>query len=128
MLLYQEIRKDGRWKNKQNIIIKDVCYELKDKFIYLGSLITEDNEIAEEIKERLAKGSRCYFSLLPILKFRRVSREYKVKIYKMVIKPCVSYGAELWTLTKNECGKAVWERKVLHRIYGTKYVNNEWKP
>jgi hypothetical protein len=25
----------------------------------------EDNEIAVEINERLAKGSRCYFSLAP---------------------------------------------------------------
>jgi hypothetical protein len=36
--------------------------------IYLASLNTEDNEMAEEIKERLAKGNRCYFSLSPILK------------------------------------------------------------
>jgi hypothetical protein len=88
----------------------------------------EDNEIAVEIKERLAKGNRCYFSLAPILKSRSVSRMHKVKIYKTVIKPCVIYGAELWTLTKkDEDALATWERKILHRIYGPKYINNEWK-
>jgi hypothetical protein len=37
------------------VIIKDVNYERVYKFTYLGSLITEDNERAAEIKERLAK-------------------------------------------------------------------------
>jgi hypothetical protein len=53
---------------------------------------------------------------------------HKVKIYKTVIKPCVIYGAELWTLTKkDEDVLATWERKMLRTIYGPKYINNEWK-
>jgi hypothetical protein len=59
--------------------------------------------------------------LAPILKSRSVSRMHKMKIYKTVIKPCVIYGAELWTLTKkDEDALAIWERKVLRRIYGPK--------
>jgi hypothetical protein len=60
--------------NKQNIIIKDLSYERVYKFIYLCFLITKDNETAVEIKERLAKGNRCYFSLAPILKWSRVAQ------------------------------------------------------
>jgi hypothetical protein len=30
------------------------------------------------------------------------SRIYKVKIYKTVLKSCVIYGAELWTLAKKD--------------------------
>jgi hypothetical protein len=49
-------------------------------------------------------------------------------IYKTVVKPCVLYLAELWTLTKKvEDALATWERKTLRRIYGPKYINNEWK-
>jgi hypothetical protein len=34
----------------------------------------------------------------------------------------------IWTLTKkDEDILAIWERKILHRIYGPKYINNEWK-
>jgi hypothetical protein len=50
-------RSKARWKIKQNIIIKDFSYERVDKLIYLGSWITEDNEIAEEIEEILTKGN-----------------------------------------------------------------------
>jgi hypothetical protein len=46
----------------------------------------------------------------------------------MVIKPCVLYGVELCTFTKKDKNiLALWERKVLCRIYGPKYINNEWK-
>jgi len=39
----------------------------------------------------------------------------------------VSYGAEAWTLTKNEKDVLIFERKILRRIYGPKYENGEWK-
>jgi hypothetical protein len=49
-------------------------------------------------------------------------------LVEVVIKPCVIYSAELWTLTKKvKNSPAIWERKVLHRIHGPKYLNNEWK-
>jgi len=45
-----------------------------------------------------------------------------------LIKPVVSYGAEAWTLTKNEeQALLIFERKIFKRIYGPKYENGEWK-
>jgi hypothetical protein len=58
-------RHKEKCRNKQNIIIINyVSYERVDKFIYLGSLITGNNEISAEIKERLAKGNRCIKNVL----------------------------------------------------------------
>jgi hypothetical protein len=48
-------------EENQNIIIKYVSYGRVNKFIYFGSLITEDNKVFVEIKEGLA--NRSYFSL-----------------------------------------------------------------
>jgi len=40
----------------------------------------------------------------------------------------VSYGAEAWTLTKKEeQALLIFERKILRRMYGPKYENEEWK-
>jgi len=40
----------------------------------------------------------------------------------------VSYGAEVWTLTKKEeHALLIFERKIFRRIYGPKYENGEWK-
>jgi len=40
----------------------------------------------------------------------------------------VSYGAEAWTLTKEEeQAVLIFERKIFRRIYCPKYENGEWK-
>ena len=55
-------------------------------------------------------------------------RATTIIIYKTLIRPVVSYGAEAWTLTKKEEQVLlIFERKIFRRIYGPKYENREWK-
>ena len=40
----------------------------------------------------------------------------------------MTYGADVWTLTKKEeQAVLIFERKIFRRIYGAKYENGEWK-
>ena len=49
-------------------------------------------------------------------------------MYKSLIRPVVSYGAEAWTLTEKEKqALLIFERKIFRRIYGPKYEKGEWK-
>ena len=57
-----------------------------------------------------------------------LSRATKIILYKTLIRPVVSYGAEAWTLTKKEeQALLIFERKIFSRLYGPKYESGEWK-
>jgi hypothetical protein len=67
-------------------------------FKYLGSLVTDLNEMEIKIKSRLAVGNKSYHALGPILKKGLCLSQLKF-VYKTVIRPIVIYGAEAWTFT-----------------------------
>jgi hypothetical protein len=69
---------------------------------YLGTTLTDQNFMNEEIKSRLNSGNACYHSVQSLLSSRLLSRNVKVKIYKTIIIPVVLYGCETWSLVLRE--------------------------
>ena len=67
-------------------------FERVEEFKYLGSTLTNQNSIAEEIKSRLKSGNACYHSVQKLLSSRLLSKNLKIKIYRTVIFPVVLYG------------------------------------
>lgn len=82
----------------------------------------------EEIKSRIAAGNRSYFSLIRVFRTCNLSRNLKIKVFKTIVKPVVTYGSETWTLAKaDEELLRRWERKILRKIYGAVCENGEWR-
>ena len=105
----------------QNIVIGNVSFENVEKFRYLGVTVTNTNDIREVVKRRINMGNACYYSLEKIVSSRLLSEKLKVKAYKIIILPDVSYGCETWSLTlREEHGLSVFENKVLRKIFGAK--------
>ena len=50
-------------------------------FKYLGSLLTNQNSIQEEIKCKLKAGNSCYYSVQTLLSSRLLSKNLKTKTY-----------------------------------------------
>jgi hypothetical protein len=112
----------------KGVTINGVTYEGVAEFIYLGTLISTDNSVDKEIQKRILAGNRTYFAAISLFRSRFLSRATKILLYKALIRPVVSYGAEAWTMTKtDEQAVPVFERKIFIRIYGPKYENWEWK-
>jgi len=84
--------------------------------------------VEKEIQRRILAGNRTYFATINLFRSRLLSRAIKIILYKTLIRPVVSYGAEAWTLTKNEeQALLIFERKIFRRIYGPKYENGQLK-
>jgi hypothetical protein len=105
-------------------------FERAEDFKYLGTTLTNQNSIAEEIKSRLRSGNACYYSVQSLLSSRLLSKNLKIKIYRTIILPTVLYGCETWSLTLREERKLwVFEIKVLRRIFGPRRdeVTGDWR-
>ena len=58
-----------------------MIFETVNSFVYLGTLITTDNNSSAEINNRITLANRSYFGLVNILKAKNINRKYKVIIY-----------------------------------------------
>jgi hypothetical protein len=113
-----------------SIKIAKRSFEDVAKFKYLGTRVTDQNWMQEEIKSRLNSGNACCHSVQSLLSSCLLCRDLKVKIYKTVILPVVLYGYENCSLTlKEEHRLKVFENRVLRRIFGPKTdeVRGEWR-
>ena len=56
------------------------------------------NLIDGEIKERIVLDTKAYDANLKFLKSRLVTKQSKLKLYRTVIRPRVTYASETWVL------------------------------
>ena len=106
--------------------IDNSSLESVEQFKYLGTTLTNQNSIQEEIKSRLKSGNACYHSVQKLL----LSKDLKIKVYRSIILPLVLYGCETWSLTlREEHRLRVVENRVLRRLFGPKRngVTGEWR-
>jgi hypothetical protein len=115
---------------KHSIKIANRSFEDVTKFKYLGTTLTDQNCMHDEINSRVNLGSVYYHSVQSLLYSCLLSRNIKVKIYKTIILPVVSYECETWSLTLREGHRLrVFENRVLRGIFGPKQdeVMGEWR-
>jgi len=109
--------------------IDNSTFERVEDFKYLGTTLTNQNSIAEEIRSRLKSGNACYHSVQKLLSSRLLFKNLKIKIYRTIILPVVLYGCVTWSLTLQEERKLrLFENRVLRRIFGPRRdkVRQEW--
>jgi hypothetical protein len=62
------------------------------------------------------------------MKSRIISRNTKTLLYKTLIRPALTYGAETWVLTKQDKQPlSIFERKILRRIYDPVMDRGRWR-
>jgi len=73
-------------------------------------------------------GNKAYYANRQLVNNSLISRSSKLQIYRTLVCPVVTCGSELWTLTmEEERALAVFERKILQRIYGPVKEKELWR-
>jgi hypothetical protein len=121
-----KIRKDIL---KIKVNSKISCHDIKTANIsfenvaqnkYLGTTVTNQNLIREEIVRRLKAGNFCYHSVqnLFFLPSRLLSKSVNIIIYISIILPVVLYGCDTCSLTlRVEHRHRVFQNRVLMRMF-----------
>jgi hypothetical protein len=114
----------------RDIKISNRPFENVSQFKYLGTTVTNQNSIQEEIKRRSNSGNACYHSVQSLLSSCLLSKNLKIRIYKTIILFVVLYGCENLSLTlREEHRLRVFENRVLRRIFGPKRdeATSDWR-
>jgi hypothetical protein len=89
--------------------------------LYFGTTVINQHLIQEESKSRLNSCNPHYHSFQNFLSSRLLSKNVKIKIYKIIVLPVVLYGCETWSLIlREEYRLKVYEIRVLRVIFGSK--------
>jgi hypothetical protein len=74
-------------------------------------------------------GNKMFFSMLRLFRSSILTRATKVRIYKTIIRPVVTYGCETWVLNQSNKERLdIFERRILRKIYGpVRDRHDEWR-
>ena len=107
--------------------------------------LNADNKMNTKIDERIAKGNKAYYANAKLIKSKLLiksntnttnniklkknnkikKRNNKIKIYKIMIRPVITYSSETQTLTaKDENNLRIFERQILRKISGAVNTDN----
>jgi len=99
---YVVMYRDQNTEQSHSMKTDNSSFERVEEFIYLGTTLTNQNSLQEEIKRRMKSGNACYHSVQNLFYSSLVSKILKIKIYRTIILPFVLYGCETWSLTLRE--------------------------
>jgi len=89
--------------------------------------VTGDNNVSKEITNCLIATNRAYFKLKSQIKSQLLSRKTKILIYKTLVRQLLTKVAAASTTTKNDERRLrIFERKIIHKIYGPICEKGQW--
>ncbi|KAL7723952.1 hypothetical protein ACLKA6_002020 [Drosophila palustris] len=82
--------------NQGHITINGNIVEFVDKFPYLGTIITNNGGVDEDVESRLTKARSAFGRMYRVWRNQRLSRRTKLRIFNACIKTILLYGSETW--------------------------------
>ena len=112
-----EVQVIGKKENHIKININGTTLKQVENFIYLGGTISQKGSCTEDIKSRIGKALGAVQKLQPIWKAQDIQEDTKVELYRVLVLSILLYGAETWTLKKEDENRLlVFEMMCLRKI------------
>nr|VZI52010.1 unnamed protein product [Spirometra erinaceieuropaei] len=92
--------------NAPQISVDCTQLQMVENFPYLGSTLSRDTKIDDEVANRILKASQAFGRLqIPVWNRHGLQLSTKLKMYKAVILPTLLYGAETWTVYTKQANR-----------------------
>ena len=112
-----------------NIQIEGQRIEEVDRFVYLGSMITNEMRSINEIKMRIARAKNQFYKLGRFLTNKKIKIMARKRIVDCYVHSTLMYGAETWTITKGARKRLeafeMWCYRRLLKLSWTRKTSNE---
>ena len=92
----------GVERDDGEVIIGGVVVLRVEKFKYLGSIVEERGNIDEDISHRIRAESQKWKKVSGVLCDKKIAFRLKGRVYRMVVRPALLYGAECWPIKKTQ--------------------------
>jgi hypothetical protein len=103
--------------NPLPVMINDQILPHTEIFTYLGSIVTNEGGVENDIKQRLTKARIAVKNLQAVWRSSQYTTRTKLKLYTSCILPTLLYGSECWRMTENDLDMlSVFHTKSLRRI------------
>lgn len=80
--------------------VTNYVFNRTKQFKYLGSVLTENNEIERKISARINAGNKSFYELQKLPRSRSLSSDLRIQLYITLLRSIIIYGAETWLLRK----------------------------
>ena len=84
------------------VIMGGVVVPQVEKFKYLGSIIEENGDIEEDVSHRIRAGWQKWRKTSGVLCDKKIPFRLKGRVYRMVVRLALLYGAECWPIKKTQ--------------------------
>jgi hypothetical protein len=114
-----EVQVIGKQEVQLQININGTQLKQAEDFVYLGGTISQKGTCTKDVKSRIGKALGAVQRLQPIWNARDIQRSTKVELYRVLVLSILLYGAETWTLKKEDENRLlVFEMMCLRKILG----------
>jgi len=125
---YMPVTKKSHASHPHYLEVGPYKFQEVHSFTYLGSHVNWNNDISAEIQKHTLAANRCFHGLGKHLRSHLTSKNTKILLYKVLIRPVLTHASKTWTVSKiNERRLSLFERKVLRCIFGVKQENGTWR-